>query len=153
MQRPPAAEGVLSDEYVYQYAYRRALGPVIGRFFGALRDGRIEGVRTASGRVIVPPTEHDPDTGEATTDFVEVGPGGVVTTWSWCAAPRPWQPLGRPFAWALVKLDGADTPLLHAVDVASEAAIRTGMRVRARFREERGNGMLDIACFEPEEAR
>ena len=42
---------------------------------------------------------------------------GEVLTWSWAADPLPGQPLDRPFAWALVKLDGADTGLLHALDV------------------------------------
>jgi hypothetical protein len=31
--------------------------------------------------------------------------------------------------------------------------MRTGMRVRARFREERTGAITDIACFEPEVSR
>jgi uncharacterized OB-fold protein len=30
--------------------------------------------------------------------------------------------------------------------------MRTGMRVRARWAAERGTGITDIACFEPEAA-
>ena len=61
---------------------------VTDAFLTGLRDGRIEGVRTADGRVLVPPLEYDPDSGESTTDFVEVGTSGVVTTWAWVAEPR-----------------------------------------------------------------
>jgi uncharacterized OB-fold protein len=143
----------LTAEYVLEYTYRRSVGPVIGRFLGGLRDGKIEGVRTASGKVLVPPTEYDPETGEATKDFVEVGTAGVVTTWSWIDAPRPNQPLARPFAWALVKLDGADTAMLHAVDAGSRDRMKTGMRVVARWRKERVGAIGDIECFEPEPAR
>src|SRR5580698_970631 len=100
----PAA---LSAPYVLEYTYRRSVGPVLGRFFGALREGRIEGVRTASGRVLVPPSEYDPESGEAVGEAVEVGQAGVVVTWTWMEHPRPSQPLQKPFAWALVKLDGA----------------------------------------------
>jgi uncharacterized OB-fold protein len=144
-------DGVLSAPYVLEYTYRRSVGPVIGRFLAALREGRIEGVRTASGRVLVPPAEYDPESGEAVTDFVEVGTSGVVTTWAWMGEPRPGQPLDRPFAWALIKLDGADTALLHVVDAGSPARMATGMRVRARFRDAREGGIGDIACFEPVE--
>ncbi len=62
------------------------------------------------------------------------------------------QPLTTPFAWALIKLDGADTSLVHAVDVASPAGMSTGMRVRARWAQERVGRIQDIVCFEPGES-
>ena len=145
-----AEEHAFVAPHVIEYAYRRSVGPVLGRFFTALREGRIEGARTASGRVLVPPQEYDPETGEAVGDFVPVGTSGVVTTWCWVRTPRAKAPLQRPFAWALVRLDGADTALLHAVDTGDESRMRTGMRVRARWRDERQGEIHDIACFEPE---
>lgn len=146
-----AADGSrLTAEYVLEYTYRRSVGPVIGRFLTALRDAKIEGVRTASGKVLVPPAEYDLETGEATGEAVEVGSSGVVTTWSWMASPHPNQPLAHPFAWALVKLDGADTSMLHAVDAGTADHMKTGMRVRARWRKERVGAIGDIECFEPE---
>ncbi len=140
----------LSASHILEYTYKRSVGPVLGRFFTGLRDGRIEGVKTRAGRVLCPPMEHDPDTGEATSDqWVEVGPGGVVKSWTWIAEPRAQHPLRKPFAFALIQLDGADTALLHAVDADPEA-MATGMRVRARFAEERHGAIQDIACFELE---
>jgi uncharacterized OB-fold protein len=153
MESHPAADEVLSAPYVYEYVYRRSVGPVVGRFLGALREGRIEGARTKAGRVIVPPTEYDPETGEAVEGFVDVATAGVVTSWSWNATVRVGQPLERPFAWALVKLDGADTAMLHALDVPSPDDVRIGMRVRVRWRTEREGTIRDIACFEPEDPR
>jgi uncharacterized OB-fold protein len=141
----------LTAPYVLEYEYTRSVGPVIGRFLGELEARRIVGVRTATGRVLVPPQEYDPETGDATTeDFVEVGPAGTVTTWAWVTQPRPKHPLPHPFAWALVRLDGADTAMLHAVDAGDEARMATGMRVRVRWREETCGEIQDIACFEPE---
>jgi uncharacterized OB-fold protein len=136
--------------YVLEYTYRRSVGPVLGRFLAALREARVEGARTHSGRVIVPPTEYDPDSGESIADMVEVGQAGVVTAWAWMSEPMRNQPLDKPFAWALVKLDGADTAMLHAVDAGSEARMATGMRVRVRWRAERQGHITDIECFEPE---
>src|SRR5262245_61251810 len=81
---------VLSSDYVLEYAYTRSVGEVIGRFLAGLRDGHVHGVRTASGRVLVPPTEYDPSTGErcSVNDFVEVGTCGTVKTWAWLAEVR-----------------------------------------------------------------
>jgi uncharacterized OB-fold protein len=64
--------------------------------------------------------------------------------------PRPNHPLQHPFAWALVRLDGADTAMLHAVDAESESAMKTAMRVRVRWPALREGGIRDIECFEPE---
>lgn len=135
--------------HVLEYPYSRSVGPVIGKFLGGLKAGVVLGVRTPSGTVLCPPLEYDPETGEATGEFVEVGPGGTVTTWTW-TSPRQGQPLDHSFAWALIKLDGADTALLHAVDVGDESAMSTGMRVRVRFRKEPKGHINDIECFEPE---
>ena len=147
---PSTQPDVLSAQHVLEYPYKRSLGPVIGRFFTSLREGRIEGVRTADGRVIVPPTEYDPETSEPLSEFVEVGTAGIVTSWAWVTHPRPNHPVQHPFAWALVRLDGADTAMLHAVDASSEPVMTTGMRVRVRWAAEREGGIKDIECFEPE---
>jgi uncharacterized OB-fold protein len=50
----------------------------------------------------------------------------------------------------MVQLDGADTSMLHALDASSPDGVRTGMRVRIRWSDERVGHLRDIACFEPE---
>ncbi len=61
------------------------------------------------------------------------------------------QPLRHPFGWALIRLDGADTAMLHAVNAGSADRMRTGMRVRPRWADRAGTGITDIVCFEAEE--
>ncbi len=139
-----------SAEHLLAYDYRRSVGPVLGRFFTQLRERRIVGTRTAGGRVLVPPLEYDPETGESVDEFVDVGPGGTVKTWAWVQRPREKHPLDRPFAWALIQLDGADSALLHAVDAGSEADMSTGMRVTPRWRAVTRGEIHDIECFVPE---
>jgi uncharacterized OB-fold protein len=146
-----AADAPLSAPLVTQFDYTRSLGPVLGAFMTALRDRRVVGVRGSDGRVHVPPVEYDPVTAAPLTELVPVASAGVVTTWSWQTEPLDGQPFDRPFAWALVRLDGADTALLHAVDAPREA-MRTGLRVRVRWAAERVGSISDIACFEPEDA-
>jgi hypothetical protein len=147
---PPPTESALTAPHTLQYTYKRSLGSVLGRFFTALRERRILGVRAGDGRVLVPPREYDPESAEALSELVEVGSSGVVTSWAWVTRPREKQPLAHAFAYALIRLDGADTPLLHAVDAGSEAKMRTGMRVRARWAPETVGSITDITCFEPE---
>lgn len=139
----------LTAPHKLAYTYKRSLGPVLSRFFTALREKKILGVRRSDGTVMVPPKEYDPDTAEGLSEMVEVGDAGVVKSWAWVNAPRKQQPLDRPFAYALVQLDGADTPMLHVVDAASEGAMKTGMRVTARWADAPEGRMQDLT-FVPE---
>ena len=143
-------EEVLSAPHVMEFPYTRSTGPVVGAFLTGLRDRQVLGAKDSEGRVVVPPFEYDPKTAApaSAADLVPVADEGVVTTWSWNAHPRPGQPFDRPFAWALVKLDGADTGLLHALD-APEGSVSTGMRVKVRWAAETVGYINDIACFEP----
>jgi uncharacterized OB-fold protein len=121
----------------------------LGAFFTALRNRRIVGVRGSDCRVHVPVIEYDPATYERLTEIVPVASAGTVLSWSWQAQPLDGQPLDRPFAWALIKLDGADTALLHAVDSGGPGALATGDRVHAHWVDEPVGAITDIACFVP----
>ncbi|MGA4845076.1 Zn-ribbon domain-containing OB-fold protein [Streptomyces sp. G5(2025)] len=148
MASVPAPE-VLRAPLVVEFPFTRSLGPVQSAFLTGLRERTVLGVETGDGRTLVPPVEYDPVTAEEIRDLVEVAATGTVTTWAWNHEPRRGQPLGTPFAWVLVKLDGADTALLHALDAPGPDAVRTGMRVRIRWAAERVGAITDIACFEP----
>lgn len=143
-------EKALTAPHTLEYTYKRSLGPVLSAFFTGLRDKKILGVRRPDGSVLVPPKEYDPESSESISEMVEVGQAGVVKSWAWVQRPREKQPLDHPFAYALIQLDGADTPLLHAVDAGKESAMASGMRVRARWAGETQGAITDITCFEPE---
>lgn len=140
-------EPPLSAPLKLSFDYTRSVGPLLGEFFTALRERRIVGVRGSDGRVHVPPAEYDPVTYEQLTQIVPVASVGTVVSWTWQPEPLEGQPLGRPFAWALITLDGADTPLLHAVDAGSPDAINTGARVHAHWAAETVGAITDIAYF------
>jgi uncharacterized OB-fold protein len=131
-----------------EFPYRRSVGPVIGAFLTALRDKRVIGVRAPDGRVLVPPFEYDPETGEPSTEMVDVASEGVIEHAAWVPEPLRTHPLDKPFAWALVKLDGADTALLHALDCGSADRAQVGARVRIRWAAETAGHLNDIECFE-----
>jgi uncharacterized OB-fold protein len=138
---------ILSAPLVIEYPFSRTTGPVIGGFLTGLREGVLVGSKASDGRVHVPPLEYDPDTHEPLTELVEVGPGGTIATWAWVHEPMPKHPLQQPFAWALITLDGADTPMLHAVEAPSIDAVHTGARVTVRWGAEREGHSNDIECF------
>jgi uncharacterized OB-fold protein len=140
-------EPPLSAPLRLSFDYTRSVGPLLSQFFTALRERRIVGVRGSDGRVLVPPAEFDPVTYERLTEIVPVASVGTVVSWTWQPAPLEGQPLDRPFAWALIKLDGADTPLLHVVDAGSADAISTGARVHAHWVDEPAGAITDIAYF------
>ncbi len=142
------ADGCFTAPLELTYPYSRTVGDTLARFFTSLKAGRIEGTRGSDGRVYVPPAEFDPITGEQCLEWVSVGQEGTVTSWSWQSEPQPDQPLSRPFAWALIRLDGADVEMLHAVDAGSMSSISTGSRVKVRWAIEPLGGITDIACFD-----
>jgi uncharacterized OB-fold protein len=144
-------ERPLSAPLKLSFDYTRSVGPLLSQFFTALRGRRIVGVRGSDGRVHVPPAEYDPVTYEPLTEVVPVSSVGTVMSWTWQSTPLEGQPLDKPFAWALIKLDGADTPLLHAVDAGSSDAISTGTRVHAHWIDEPVGAITDIAHFLPGE--
>lgn len=144
------APAVLTAPLIIEYPFSRTTGPVIGAFLTGLREQLLVGIRGRDGRVLIPPTEYDPETGEDLDELIVVGPGGVVDTWCWVRNPMPKHPLDRPFAWALVRPDGADVGFLQAVDAGSIEAMSTGMRVRPRWAAEREGSIHDLECWEPD---
>jgi uncharacterized OB-fold protein len=149
VSQPLAESAPLRAPLEIEFDYTRSLGPVLSQFMDALAERRILGARGADGRVHAPPFEYDPVSAEPPADLVPVGPEGTVVSWSWMPEPLAGQPLAEPFAWALIRLDGADTAMLHAVDAGSAAAMRTGLRVRPRWVARPSGSIRDIACFEP----
>ncbi|MER5776273.1 OB-fold domain-containing protein [Streptomyces sp. NPDC002039] len=142
---------VLRAPLVVEFPFTRSLGPVQSAFLTGLRERVVLGVTTSDGKVMVPPVEYDPVTADEIRDLVEVSATGTVTTWAWNGEPRPQQPLATPFAWVLVRLDGADTAILHALDAPGPESVATGMRVRIRWATDRVGAITDIACFEPDD--
>ncbi len=138
------AAGILSAPLIIEYPFKRTTGPVIGAFLTGLREQILVGSRARDGRVIVPPAEFDPVSGEDLTELVEVGPAGTITTWAWVTVPHAKHPLHQPFAWALITLDGADTPMLGAVAASGIDAVSTGARVTPVWAEEREGHIKDL---------
>ena len=147
---------LLTRRETWNIGYEHALGETASWFFVQLRDhAQLYGKRCAnSGRVLVPPRSFSDQTLEPTTDWVKVGPGGRIETFTIVYEPFKTLP-DPPYAFGYVLLDGADTALggyFRGVDLndASVAAaeLAVGTRVITRFAEQRKGEILDF-WFEP----
>ena len=136
----------------YPGGYTRSVGPVIGRFLTGLRDGRIDAVRLADGRVLVPPTEYDPSTSAAVAadgdHWIEVGPRGTVQTFTWVAQPRA----GQAHAHQAVRVR-ADPPRRRRHRAAAHGRLRQSPTRSASARASRRAGGPSAPATSPTSRR
>lgn len=143
---------LMTRQEVWNITYTHALGETASKFFTELRDNKkILGKRDAkSGRVLVPPRAFSDQTLEPTTDWVEVGPGGTIETFT--IVYEPFQNLpDPPYAFGFVMLDGADTAIggfFRGVDLSNPAKaaekLAVGSRVMTKFADERIGDITDF---------
>jgi len=113
---------------------------VIGRFLAGLKEQKkIWGQRVAGQGVVVPPLGYSEADGSAGGEWVEVKPTGVVTAVAIVREPiAGLHPFTAPFAFVLVKLDGADTALAHVVRTTSSGSASARASRRCGQRSGRG---------------
>jgi len=159
--KPPVVEkGYLLFPGRWEIDYKYAAGEYASRFFQGLKEKKIYGVRCPiCRRVLMPPRRFcERDLAEP-REWVEVKDEGTLLNFiivyrKFHGLPDP------PYAIGLIKLDGADEPLLHfigGVDLSSPhralKKLRPGIRVKAVWAEERRGTILDIKYFEPLEGK
>ncbi|MBW1989330.1 MAG: Zn-ribbon domain-containing OB-fold protein [Deltaproteobacteria bacterium] len=127
-------------------------GDTATRFLEAIRDkGELWGTRCPEcGKVFVPPRKSCPRCFGQQTSWEKVGPGGTVVTYTVARKKREAIPEDVPVVFALIRLDGADTAMLHKIGGVDPDKVSTGMRVKPRFAEERKGHIRDIECFIPD---
>ncbi|MBI4672090.1 MAG: hypothetical protein HY741_10550 [Chloroflexi bacterium] len=111
-------------------SFNYAAGEAASRFLIALRDEKkILGTRCPScQRVLVPARSFCPRCFADTHDWVEVGPAGIVSAFasqppSPSLPPSERTPTGEGRTFALIRLDGADTALVHFIGEADTALV------------------------------
>jgi len=130
--------------------YTWSVGEIGSRFLVALRDERkILGNRCKKcNTVFVPPRKN---CGKcfleiAREEFQEVSDEGIVAAYTIVRYNSPTQPVTAPFAYAIIKLDGADVGFIHLIKTGLDK-LKNGARLRAMFQEERRGHILDIDSF------
>ena len=82
------------------------------------------------------------------TPSIECGPGGAVESFTVGHAGIDDEPLDRPDTVGLIRVDGADTVLMHRLIDMERPAI--GARVTVRLCADRSGSIRDIEGFAPE---
>lgn len=127
-------------------------GRVGSRFIISLRDSKkLLGVKCPKcNKVYSPPREYcEKDLTKLDENWVELGNEGVITNYTVVNYNDKHLPRRAPYILALIKVDGADTPIAHIVEGVDTDQVSIGMRVKAMFASETTNTILDIDHFEP----
>ncbi len=101
------------------------------------------------GKVLVPPRKSCPFCFIDTAEWIQLSGEGIVETFTVVKRDTSIQPVKAPFAYAVIRLNGSDTGLVHILGEVEPDDIREGMRVKAVFAEKRTGSLLDIAYFRP----
>jgi uncharacterized OB-fold protein len=126
-------------------------GETTGRFLKALRDEqKIVGNRCdGCNRVFVPPRKTCPTCFTPNETWNTVANEGVVVAFTVARRQLAAIPRKVPVIFALIRLDGADTALLHTIGGAEPGQVAIGMRVRACFADRPEATIRAISHFEP----
>ncbi|WP_287153942.1 Zn-ribbon domain-containing OB-fold protein [Candidatus Solincola tengchongensis] len=133
--------------------FRWSAGVYGSRFLTELRDNkRFVGVRCPKcGKVYVPPRNVCGPCFVELTELVPVSDEGEIITFTVVSFgfvdPSTGKQKPVPYGYAVIKLDGADTYILHYLDETDPQKIKVGARVKAVFEEERTGSMLDVKHF------
>jgi len=139
-------EGKISVPYFW------TVGSTLSKWYVLMRDeGEIWGNRCPScGKVYVPPKIKCIDCYEDMNEWVKLPGTGTLETFTVMNYSQPGlHPKKAPFVYGIVKMDGADTGLVHFVEGVKPDNVRVGMRLQAVMNKERDGHITDIKHFKP----
>ncbi len=126
-------------------------GETASKFFSALGDKK-ELLATKCdecGKVFIPPKKTCPVCFTENETWVTLAPVGELVTYTIVRKQLPALPQKAPVIFGLVKLDGADTALLHMINEIDPEKVKIGMRLKAKFAKDKKGTILDIDYFVP----
>jgi len=131
--------------------YRYFAGKVGSRFFSQLRDKKkILGIRCHKCNLVyLPPRSTCGRCFSHLKQWVPLSDKGTLETYTVIYHSQPTYPAEVPFAYGVIRLDGADTGIGHLLGEVAFSDLHVGMRMQAVFKEDRQGNMLDIEYFKP----
>jgi hypothetical protein len=146
------AQEVLVMDGRIKVPYSWSAGEVGTRYLEALRDEKkFLGTRCGKcGIVYHVPRMHCPDCFEECSEWVELGSTGDLVTFTVVRRHHAQlSPLETPFAYGIIRLDGATTGFLHLISDFDGVDLDRGSRLEAVFSEEPQGSMNDVKHFRP----
>ena len=139
-------DGKLALPYTY------FAGRVGSKFLTTIRDEKkIMGIKcNKCKKVFVPPRQTcDVCMEDIRDNWVDVQNTGEVTNFTVVRYDDKHLPKKAPYVLAMIKLDGADTALVHVVEGIDLDKAKIGMKVQAVFADETTSTIMDIDHFAP----
>ena len=148
-------EELIVLKQVLSISQRFATGPVMGKFLNALKEKKILANKCPKcSRLQLPPREICAECRVRATDWVEVGPEGVIATpdITYYASPDPLTGESRetPYISAHFLLDGCKDheTFWHELKASDIDRVKKGARVRPVWNDKRTGTVNDILYFE-----
>ena len=132
--------------------YEFTAGTAQSKFLAGLSEGKFIGQRCpVCGKVYVPPRGACPTDGVATTEEVELGNTGTVTTYCVVNVPFAGQSIEIPYICAQILLDRANIAFMGLIQEIPATDVRMGLRVEAVWkpREDWGPSLDSVRYFRP----
>ncbi len=126
-------------------------GETATRFFAAIRDEqKIYGTGCSKcGKVFLPPRKTCINCFTHNEEWVALSHEGELLSFTVARRQLAALPAKAPVIYGLIKLDGADTALLHMLGEVAPSDVKIGMRVIAKFAREPKGAITDIDYFKP----
>ncbi|MBW2596317.1 MAG: Zn-ribbon domain-containing OB-fold protein [Deltaproteobacteria bacterium] len=142
---------------VVRLPHKYAAGATFTKFYNGLKKGIIYGSSCSScEKVFIPARSFCPGCLTNLDEVVEIAQEGEVISWAFSDKEFFGMPGKPPVIIALIKLDGTDCNFLHLLggmetkDLdAVKSVVKTGIRVKAVWNDEKNGHMLDIKYFKP----
>ena len=130
--------------------YKHTAGAYVEKFITEIgKNNKIYGVKCPKcNKVYIPPKMICFECFEKMEEWVEIGNQGIVNGFTVVTHSTPVMPFEPPFAYGLIRLDGADTDFVHIIKESDPEKLSIGMKVKAVFKENPRKRILDIEYFE-----
>ncbi len=141
---------VVDGKLALPYTY--FVGRVGSKFLTTIRDEKkIMGIKCNScNTVYIPPRQNcDVCMVDIKDNWVDVKDTGEITNFTIVRYEDKHLPKKPPYILAMIKLEGADSPMAHIVEGVDLDKVKVGLKVKAVYAEEPVDTFLSIDHFEP----
>jgi uncharacterized OB-fold protein len=146
-------EHIVIESGEKEQPFKYAIGMHGSKFFKELKERRVFlGVKCPKcNKVYVPPRRVCGECYVEMDNFVEVGPKGVIGTFTILRYafidPETGEQKPIPYGYGFIRLDGADTLFQHYINIEDEKKVKVGARVEPVFSKVRKGTIKDIQYF------
>lgn len=148
---PEISEEPITAEVIAHSSFMVNTGRTGTRFLKEIRDNKkiVATKCSKCGKIYVPPRLHCPDCFVRMDEWVDLSGKGTLESYTIVRYKEAYHLRDIPYAYGVIKMDGADTGLVHMLGGIDLDKIKVGMKVEPVFKEEREASFLDIDYFKP----